>query len=263
MNLVSNAQQASPTPAPIHVRTGRMRAGRGWLAEAVGAALPEGDLVYVEVQDSGGGMDAATRARVFEPFYSTRTAGRGLGLAVVLGIVRAHHGAIHLDTAPGAGATFRVVLPPAAARVQPARPPRGEPRVATAGEAGEVLVCDDDAGVRDLSAELLARAGFRVHLAERAAECAAVAAARGDALCAALVDLELPDGDAGTVLRALAEQGTRVPVVVATGHSAEQAAQILGDAQPAGFLRKPWTAEALLAAVRDAAAGAGGADRDA
>jgi PAS domain S-box-containing protein len=254
MNLVTNARDASPEAgAPIRVRARALRAERAWLdASLGGAGLPAGDYVAVEIRDHGVGMDATTRARIFEPFYTTRTAGRGLGLAVVLGIVRGHGGAIHLETAPGEGSTFCVVLPPSSARGARAA---GGAGAASGGGAETVLVCEDDPGVLELATLFLGRAGFRVLGAATAAEARARLGGEADALAAVVLDLRLPDADAGELLRVFADRRPDLPVIVATGHDEERARDALRGATPAGWLRKPYTAEALVAAVREALAG--------
>lgn len=114
MNLVTNASDAiDEKNGVVMVSTGVVEADRAYLVEAhLGGNLPEGRYVYVEVADTGCGMDEETRARVFDPFYTTKSVGRGLGLAAVLGIVRGHCGAIKIDSEPGRGSIFRVLLPP-------------------------------------------------------------------------------------------------------------------------------------------------------
>jgi PAS domain S-box-containing protein len=115
LNLVLNAAEAiAVPPGQIEVRVGRIRVDRAFLdASQHDPEVPPGDYVLLEVSDTGSGMDAATRARIFDPFFSRRRAGRGLGLAAVLGIVRRHRGAIAVESEPGSGALLRVVLPPA------------------------------------------------------------------------------------------------------------------------------------------------------
>jgi signal transduction histidine kinase len=115
LNLVLNATEAIPgRPGSVEVRVRRARIDRPFLdASQHDPDIGPGDYVLLEVADDGSGMDAATRARIFDPFFSRRRAGRGLGLAAVLGIVRRHRGAIAVESEPGGGSLFRVALPPA------------------------------------------------------------------------------------------------------------------------------------------------------
>jgi PAS domain S-box-containing protein len=113
VHLLLNAAEALDSRGGrVEVATGVRACDRAVLARTVTAdALPEGRYVFLSVKDDGCGMDEAVRARIFEPFFSTRFTGRGLGLAAVLGIVRAHGGGVQVETAPGAGSTFTVLLP--------------------------------------------------------------------------------------------------------------------------------------------------------
>ena len=130
MNLIINASEAiGEQNGLITLRTGTIQADRAYLADACPIEdRPAGPYVYLEVTDTGVGMDEATCTRVFDPFFSTKFTGRGLGLAAVLGIVRGHRGAIKIRSAPGRGTTFTVLLPgttkasAAAAQAQPAAP---------------------------------------------------------------------------------------------------------------------------------------------
>uniref|UniRef100_UPI002ADE7C8B PAS domain S-box protein n=1 Tax=Tepidiforma sp. TaxID=2682230 RepID=UPI002ADE7C8B len=113
MNLITNASDAiGDRSGVISISTGLMHADRAYLRTAyMDDDLPEGDYVYLEVADTGVGMDEATAARIFDPFFTTKFTGRGLGLAAVLGIVRSHRGAIKLYTEPGRGTTFKILFP--------------------------------------------------------------------------------------------------------------------------------------------------------
>jgi PAS domain S-box-containing protein len=113
MNLIVNASDAiGEGVGSITARTGTMQADRRYLDEClVPETLPEGEYVYLEVADTGRGMDAATVARIFDPFFTTKATGRGLGLAAVLGILRAHRGTLRVWSEQGIGTTFRVLLP--------------------------------------------------------------------------------------------------------------------------------------------------------
>src|SRR5262249_27232387 len=118
-NLVRNAAEALGEQDGVgEIATGVVDADRPYLARTQPAPdLPAGKYVYLEVADTGGGMTDAVRARIFDPFFTTKFTGRGLGLSAVLGIVRSHGGTLWVDTAPGRGSTFRVLLPPAGATV--------------------------------------------------------------------------------------------------------------------------------------------------
>jgi PAS domain S-box-containing protein len=115
LNLVLNATEAIATPpGHIELRVRRMRVDRAFLDQSLhDPEIGPGEYVLLEVADTGTGMDSATRARIFDPFFSRRRSGRGLGLAAVLGIVRRHRGAIAVESEPGNGSLFRVALPPA------------------------------------------------------------------------------------------------------------------------------------------------------
>jgi two-component system, cell cycle sensor histidine kinase and response regulator CckA len=112
LNLVTNAAETlDEANGSITVTTGAQTLSPQRPAGSAFAELPAGEYVFLEVRDTGSGMDAATRARIFEPFFTTKFTGRGLGLSAVLGIVRGHNGGLHVDTAPGRGSTFRLVFP--------------------------------------------------------------------------------------------------------------------------------------------------------
>ena len=128
MNLITNAVEAvGKGEGRIAIATGSVTIDAGHTLETVlGDELPEGTYVYLEVSDTGCGMDADTRSRIFDPFFTTKFTGRGLGLAAVIGIVRRHEGCLAVDTAPGRGTRFSVflpALPPETERDQPAAPP--------------------------------------------------------------------------------------------------------------------------------------------
>ena len=177
LNLVTNASEAYGEGAGrVRVRTGCLEADAGTFAGAFGAAERRpGRWVFLEVSDDGPGIGEELRGRIFEPFFSTRGVGRGLGLAAVVGIASAHHGVVKVESEPGRGTTFRLLVPPcdaafAATSAAPAprekarhgRETRSAPDPARATReaaraAGLVLVVDDDEGVRDVAEGLLAR----------------------------------------------------------------------------------------------------------
>jgi two-component system cell cycle sensor histidine kinase/response regulator CckA len=163
MNLINNAADAlGSAGGQVVIRTGLTTRER---AEAT-AAHPRGyelagELVFVEVEDDGCGMDDSTLRRVFDPFFSTKVRGHGLGMAGVLGIVRSHHGAISIHSTAGEGSRVRVMLPALSGPVEPPRPEPVAELVPSAAD-GSVLVVDDDPNVRRVTLLALADAGYRV-----------------------------------------------------------------------------------------------------
>ncbi|MBW1686870.1 MAG: response regulator [Deltaproteobacteria bacterium] len=252
VNLVTNACEAvGEGGGRVCVRAGQVRADRTYLSTAVGAAaLREGEYVYLEVSDNGAGMDEDTQRRIFEPFFTTRFSGRGLGLAAVLGIVRAHSGAIKLTSAPGRGTSFRVLFPRAAGVAAnpeaPRRPAGPAPREAT------VLVADDDEAVLEVASLLLEREGFRVQAAAGGRAAIERFHAHATEIDVVVLDLSMPDVDGLQALQAIRARRPGVPVVLISGFTAKQAAERWGEAEPpACFLCKPYEPEDLVDRIRE------------
>jgi PAS domain S-box-containing protein len=260
LNLVTNASEAFGSGAGrVRVRTGWALADAPTLAGAFGAAERRpGRWVFLEVSDDGPGIAEAVRGRIFEPFFSTRGVGRGLGLAAVLGIASAHHGVVKVESVPGQGSTFRLLVPPsdppAALREATAAAPGGDarasaPRLRTQA-TGLVLVVDDDEAVREVAEALLADAGFRVETVASGSD--ALARVREGGVGAVLLDLVMPDLSGADVLRALAAEHPELPVVLASGYKRELAAERLGRETAFAFVQKPYDPEALCAALGEA-----------
>jgi PAS domain S-box-containing protein len=249
LNLVSNASETMAGSGRIALRTGIVTADAGYLQDAYGRLdLASGDYACLEVTDTGAGMEEATRARIFEPFFSTKFTGRGLGLAAVLGIVRAHGGAIKLATEVGRGTTFRVLLPLSAGAPEPATPRHPAP----GDRAGAtILVVDDEAPVRELLCEFLERAGFAVLTAPGGAEALEILRSRGREIDAAVLDLAMPGLDGGSTVEALRGLRPDLPVLLVTGFSQDALGTRLPPSGVAGILRKPFEPEELVAALRN------------
>lgn len=246
MNLITNASDALGERAgTITVTTRTVQADRALLASAyVDEGLPEGLYVCLSVADDGAGMDAATRARIFDPFFTTKFTGRGLGLAAVLGILRGHRGAIRVDSEPGRGACFTVLLPCAGEipRAAPVVGDSGVQRLLAGG--GMVLVADDEPAVRAVARRVLERAGYRVCVAGDGRAAVEQFAARAGEIAVVVIDMTMPQLRGDEVIAELRRLRPDVRVVLSSGF-----VELESRLERVRFLPKPWTPEALLAAV--------------
>jgi len=257
MNLVTNASEALENHSGrVAVRCGVMEADSAYLKDTFGKPdLAPGEYAYLEVSDPGPGIDEGFRNRIFEPFFSTKFTGRGLGLASVLGIVRGHGGAIKLMTEPGAGTRFRVLLPRAPVAAPAATPPPA-PRESESPHAVRVLVVDDDEAVLEIAGEFLRRSGFDVVTKESGRAALALLSEEGGASVDVVVlDLSMPDLDGRETLLRIRNLRPDLPVVVASGFGESVTAEQFPSAEVAVFVPKPYEAEELENAVRIALEG--------
>jgi PAS domain S-box-containing protein len=252
MNLITNASEAiDDREGTITLRTGSLSCDRDYFADAIGdrGRHVPGPYVFLEVSDTGVGMNAETLARIFDPFFSTKFAGRGLGLAAVLGIVRGHKGALKVSSEPGKGTTFRVLLPAHAAASEP-----GEAGPASARDFrghGLVLVADDEAGVRALAQHILERAGFRVVTAADGREALALYKRHGREIRLVVLDMTMPHLSGEDCFLALRELDPNAKIVMTSGYSEQEVVAHFVGKGLAGFLQKPYKADLLLGKVRD------------
>jgi PAS domain S-box-containing protein len=249
MNLLLNAAEAIGDQAGvIVVRTGLRACDRAYLQSGVlHDELPEGDYVFLEVQDTGCGMSAEVRARIFDPFFSTKFTGRGLGLAAALGAVRSHRGSIQVDSAPGRGSTFRVLFPPTERRPEAARRPAAPARLVAHGLA---LVVDDEPSVRSLASAILGSLGFEVLTATDGREALSSFEARAAQVAIVLLDLNMPVMDGEETLRAIRRLRPEVPVLLSSGYGEADATRRFAGLALAGFVQKPYSRDELVEAVQ-------------
>ena len=265
LNLVLNASDAmGEGGGSITITTGTVDADRAYLAGFfLDEELPAGPYVYLDVADTGVGMDAETTAKIFEPFFTTKFAGQGLGLAAVLGIVRSHGGAIKVRSELGRGTVFRVLLP--CVETAAARPTAGTS--AAAGErqtpashkprgvptdwigSGTVLVVEDEQLLRDSARRILMFRGLTVLTAEDGVDAVEVYRAHADALDVVLLDMTMPRMDGATAFVHMRKIREDVPVIFMSGWSPEEVAENLPDAAHVDFIQKPYNLNDLVAKV--------------
>ncbi len=255
MNLITNASDAiGDREGTISVSTGVMHADRGYLASAyLHEELPVGDYVWLEVADTGIGMDADMQTRIFDPFFSTKFTGRGLGLAAVLGIVRGHGGTIHVRSETARGSAFRVLLPFEAtgAGAAPEVAPAEAGAVDWRGH-GTVLLVDDEPGVLRAASRMLEHGGLSVLTAADGREAVDLFARRSDLIDVVVLDLTMPRMGGEEALRELRKLRADVRVVLSSGFSEEEVEERFAGAGVVGFVQKPYRPSSLLAMVRHA-----------
>ncbi len=249
LNLVINAGEAlGDSAGSITITTGTVQASHTELATShLSPDLPEGEYVFIEVADTGSGMSAETRAKIFDPFFTTKFTGRGLGLAAVLGIVRGHRGAIKVATEPGAGSTFRVLLPSTgAAPLQPELPFPPNAR-----SAGLILVVDDEEPVRKTTRRMLETLGYEVLAAVDGLDAVAQVRQTGARLSAVLLDLTMPRMDGAEAFREMRQLQPDLRVLLMSGFAEQQALARFAGEGLTGFLQKPFKADRLRDKLAD------------
>lgn len=259
MNLVLNASEAlEEKSGTISISSGRIPCDRAFLDRTLFAAdAVEGDFVWIEVADTGRGMDAATMSRVFDPFFTTKFAGRGLGLSTVMGIVRGHRGALQVYSEPGRGTVFKVYFPVAAEPVRESSGSERPDRTPWRG-SGTALLADDEPSVRAIGAALLESLGFNCVAVSDGLE--AVEALRRDprGYALAIVDLTMPGLGGELTLRRLREIRADLPVYLASGYSVEELEVRLSVKGFSGVIQKPYSSKELQHLLSRAPPGAAG-----
>jgi len=247
MNLVINAAEAiGEANGNVTVRAGRERMNGGPApSNVLGYAVAPGEYVFIEVSDSGGGMDEQTQARIFDPFFTTKFTGRGLGLAAVHGIVRSLGGAIELRSSPGKGSTFRVLLPAKTAIGEAAGAVEAGPR----GKASVILIVDDEEAVRTTARSALERDGHEVLTASSGAEGLEIYGKNMGRIGLILLDLSMPGMSGSETLTGLRRISPWVRVAILSGYSEQEFSARFGDMQLLNYIQKPFTSASLASAV--------------
>jgi len=247
MNLVKNAFEALPeTGGTVTVQTGRAYLDGGSLKGfLIPVGIEPGEFVTLEVSDDGSGMESRQKERIFDPFYSTRGPGRGLGLAAVMGIVRGHGGSVRVFSENGLGTTFQVLLPvstePGGQPVPDASPDRPERDL-----SGMILVVDDEEIVRNVLERMLIKIGYSVVCAASGMEAVNIFRKRRGGFDTVILDLAMPGMEGPEVLELLRSMDPTVRIVIASGYSPQQVEERMGNRKPDAVLQKPFRLDKLL-----------------
>ncbi len=251
LNLVMNGAEAieEGVGGTVAVSTHVEEVSDTWMPLwETGDTLLPGRYAVLEVKDNGGGMDDETRARIFEPFFSTKFTGRGLGLSAVLGIVRQHRGALSVQSAPGEGSTFRVLLPVIEETLEIRSSPLD---AADLQGAGLILVVDDEETVRQIARRSLEHWHYRVVMAENGQAAIEILPRLDAQLRAVILDLTMPVMGGEEALEYFQRMRPDVPVILTSGYSEIEAMRRMRGKGVSAFLHKPFTAEQLGRKLRD------------
>jgi len=245
VNLVSNAADAiGQNSGVVRVSTGVRRVTRDSLAGTLfQGEVIDGYKVYLEVRDSGMGMDEETLARIFDPFFTTKFAGRGLGMAAVLGIVRGHKGVIKVASQPRSGTTVTMLFPPSAQATKLEVVPQASDT--TNDPRNTILVIDDEETVRAVTETMLMRAGYSVLTAADGHTGIQLYGDNRSRIAGVLLDLTMPDLNGDQVFEAIREMDQKARVILMSGYDVQEATNRFAGKGLTGFLQKPFAASVL------------------
>ncbi len=249
MNLITNAAEAiGGEPGNIMIATGLQDCDRILLQHSRLETKPQPGLyVYIDVTDSGCGMDEETQQRIFEPFYTTKFTGRGLGMSSVMGITKSHKGAILVYSEPGLGSTFKILLPIFTGQRgdNPSGPADSELPVPHHDSAGMVLIVDDEEFVREVCSDYLKNMGLQTLCAADGREAVDIFRRHMHDISFVILDLTMPHMDGVAALHELRLLQSDVKVIISSGHATQTAAKSFIDDKPDGFIQKPFQMQEL------------------
>ena len=205
------------------------------------AGLKLGPYVCLTVEDDGRGMDEETRDGIFEPFFSTKFQGRGMGMAAVHGIVRNHDGWISVDSELGRGTKVQIYLP--AIEVEVEKPKKADDTVTTG--SGTILMIEDEDVVIEVAQAMLETLGYRVMVANTGKDAIHIAETFDGQIDLALLDIKLPDIDGRNLYPLIMKARSNLKVIVFSGYSIDGPAREILDAGAEGFIQKPFSLAAL------------------
>jgi PAS domain S-box-containing protein len=247
MNLIINASEAiDKSQGVVHVSLAK-RAVRADHQEIdyFGKIIPPGMYACLEVTDNGCGMDDETKQRIFEPFYTTKFTGRGLGMSAVLGIVKAHNGALQLFSQPGQGTTFNVFLPiqmtvltevPSSQQTAPPVPWQG---------SGTILLAEDEELIRCVAVEMLEELGFKVITASNGKEAMELYRQHASEICLTITDIGMPVMDGYALFRELKSINPELPIIISSGFGDKDISAHIAPENIAGLISKPYSFDKL------------------
>jgi len=252
MNLVINASEAmNHQGGRIVIRTGSVDASRAFFADCYFKdELPEVTYVYLEVEDYGPGINEHDLERIFDPFFTTKYEGRGLGLSVVAGIIRSHHGAIKVRSDSKHGTCFSIFFPTMEQADKSLIAPPVIPAAVSSVQGDTILVVDDEAIIRQVVQKILERSNYKVICATCGEEAIEIYKKSQERIGLIILDWTMPDMNGDSVIQAIRVIRPDVPIVVASGYQAEDIHLRLSTNQVSALLEKPYEMKELLDCVK-------------
>ncbi|MCL4216497.1 MAG: PAS domain S-box protein [Candidatus Hydrogenedentes bacterium] len=246
MNLLLNAAEAMEEKGgAIAINTGVRVCDRDYLKEMyLDDELPGGEYVFLEVADSGCGMDKSTLAKIFDPFFTTKFTGRGLGMAAVLGIVRGHHGAIKIYSEPKHGTTVKILFP--TSREHVSEEAKAAPALSESLGGGTALIIDDEEAVRAVASRILEYINMKVYTAEDGQDGVDMFKQHADEIDIVLLDMTMPKLSGEEVFREIRRIRPDVAVLLSSGYNEQDATAHFAGKGLAGFIQKPYSPRDLI-----------------
>ncbi len=257
MNLIINAAEAiGDAEGEIDVKLAKAEIKEQQTEkDHLGFIIPAGRYICFEVSDNGCGMDEDTRRRIFEPFYTTKFTGRGLGMSAVLGIVKAHNGALQLESHPGQGTTFKVYLPVQISKSETEEAHQKAVSAAWHG-SGTILLAEDEVQVKSIAIALLQNLGFTVLDAANGKEALELYQQNAADIALVVTDMGMPVMNGYELFYKLKQLDPQLPIIISSGFGEGDIGSKIPREEIAGMINKPYNFDHLREVLRGVVEGA-------
>jgi two-component system cell cycle sensor histidine kinase/response regulator CckA len=260
VNLAVNARDAMPDGGKLTVKTANLGAAES--GELAYKGMPAADYVRIDIIDTGTGIPADIREKIFEPFFSTKEVGKGtgLGLSTVYGIVKQTGGFIYVDSEEGKGTSFHIFLPRHHAELETpaeqhaangAKDAAAEPKRVDLTGQGTILLVEDEDGLRSLNARGLRSRGYSVIEAANGIEAMEALEEKNGAVDLVVSDVVMPEMDGPTLLKEMRGRNPDLKIIFVSGYAEDAFEKSLPENEQFAFLPKPFTLAQLVAAVKE------------